>query len=209
LLKVVNGGCQVTVLAPLPDHEPIHTRAQLVSIEDDGSRAILTQRVTTGTASAPEALRIDFTAIVPLGKPEKDKSGEKKARPRVPHDAREIAREHLRADAGLSFAKLTGDFNPIHWVPPYAKASGFRNVILHGFGTLARAWEGVVRNALAGDVHAISSIEARLTRPLVLPHDIGLYVRGAEMFVGDAPDGPAYLTGRYATRERSSEGGQP
>ena len=31
-------------------------------------------------------------------------------------DAREVQRTRLRADAGLGFAKLTGDFNPIHWL---------------------------------------------------------------------------------------------
>lgn len=210
LMKVVNGGCRVEVLAPLPDNEPIHVSAQLEAIEDDGSRAILKQRVIAGTASTPQALRIEFTAIVPLGSGTKDKSEKsdkaavkpavKKDRPRVPDGVHEIAREHLRADAGLSFAKLTGDFNPIHWVPPYAKASGFNNVILHGFGTFARAWEGVVQHVLGGDVHAIETIEARLTRPLVLPHEIGIYVHGSELFVGDAPGGPAYLMGRFTTR---------
>jgi len=180
IMRVVNGGCFVHVLAPMPDNEPITVRAQLTAIEDDGSRAVLKQTVITGTTSVPLALRIEFTAVVPLAS-----GGDEKKR------------ELLSADAGLSFAKLTGDFNPIHWLPVYAKASGFRNVILHGFGTFARAWEGLTRGTLGGDVRAISSFEARLTRPLVLPHEVGLYTVGNEVFVGDAPGGPAYLTGTY------------
>jgi acyl dehydratase len=198
ILRVVNGGCHVHVLAPIPDNEAIKVRAQLAAIEDDGSRAVLRQTVITGTASVPEALRIEFTAVVPLGNSaEKKSDGAKKEKARVPQLAHEVTRELLSADAGLSFAKLTGDFNPIHWLPPYAKASGFRNVILHGFGTFARAWEGLTRGVLGGDVRALSSFEARLTRPLVLPHEIGLYTVGHEVYVGDAPGGPAYLTGRY------------
>jgi len=47
-------------------------------------------------------------------------------------------------------------------------------------------------------VHAITRFEARLTRPLVLPHEIGLYNTPLrELYVGDAPGGPAYLVGRY------------
>jgi hypothetical protein len=200
ILRVVNGGCAVQVLSAIPDNEPIHVRARLSAIEADGARAVLKQTVITGTASAPEALKIEFTAVVPLGSGSNAKGadGAKKEKARVPQDAHEVARELLSADAGLSFAKLTGDFNPIHWLPVYAKASGFRNVILHGFGTLARAWEGINRGVLGGDVRAITAFEARLTRPLVLPHEVGLYTVGHELFVGDAPGGPAYLVGRYS-----------
>jgi hypothetical protein len=207
LLKIVNGGCDVEVLAPLPDSEPISVRAWLHAIEDDGSKAVLRLRAVTGTTSVPEALRVELTAIVPLGGARKSSSpngstGQKKSeRPRVADGAHEVLREYLPADTGLSFAKLTGDFNPIHWLPVYAKASGFNNVILHGFGTLARAWEALVRNQLAGDTHAISRLQARFTRPLVLPHEVGVYATPEkDLFVGDAPGGPAYLTGRYETK---------
>jgi hypothetical protein len=121
-------------------------------------------------------------------------------RPHVAFEARELARIRLGRDAGLGFAKLTGDFNPIHWVPAYARASGFPNVILHGFGTLAHAWEGLNRRLFGGDVHAIASFDVKFTRPLVLPHEVGLYVLGQQVFVGDAPGGPAYLIGNFSTR---------
>jgi hypothetical protein len=124
----------------------------------------------------------------------------KRERPRVAIEARELGRIRLGRDAGLGFAKLTGDFNPIHWIPAYARASGFPNVILHGFATLAHAWEGLNRRLFGGDVHAIASFDAKFTRPLVLPHEVGLYVLGHEVFVGDAPGGPAYLTGTFSTR---------
>jgi acyl dehydratase len=212
LLRVVNGGCHVRVHAPLPAGEPLTVRAQLRSVDDDGTRAVLHQHVATGTSSAPDALEIDFQAVVPLAtrrvtRPSREvrsahasPAASRKVKPHAPDDAREILRVHLPHDAGLSFAKLTGDFNPIHWVPAYARASGFPDVILHGFGTLARAWEALNRGVFAGDVQALTSLECRLTRPLVLPHDVSFFVRGRELFVADAPMGPAYLTGTFQTR---------
>jgi hypothetical protein len=170
---------------------------------------VLRQLVHTGTASAPDALRIEFRAIVPKGNgaarsAAREGVQEPKREPaRAPEDAREIARFALAADAGLSFAKLTGDFNPIHWLPSYARASGFPSVILHGFGTFARAWEGLNKGLLGGDVHALVDFEIKLTRPLVLPHDVGLFVRGRDVFVADAPGGPAYLTGAFRLRGES------
>jgi hypothetical protein len=209
LLRVVNGGCTVRVNAAIPDDEPLQVRARLFAIDDDGRRARIHQQVQTGTASAPDALAIDVYAVVPLtngnngsraGNGAASKASTNGARPHAPEDAREVARFALGKDAGLSFAKLTGDFNPIHWVPFIARASGFKRPILHGFAELAYAWEGLNRNVLGGDVHAVASIDVRLTRPLVLPHEVGLYVRGRELSLADALGGPAYLTGSFRLR---------
>jgi hypothetical protein len=75
-------------------------------------------------------------------------------------------------------------------------------VILHGFSTYARAWEAVVQGALDRDEHAIRVFEAKLTKPLVLPREVGFYVNDHEVFVGDAPGSAAYLAGRYETTGR-------
>jgi acyl dehydratase len=209
LLRVVNGGCRIESHAPLPAGEPLDVRARLESIEDDGRRAVLRVRVATGTPMAPDALVATMVTIVPLRTgPATGPAAQQKfpapllrARARVPETAREIARLRLGPRAGLDFAKLTGDFNPIHWIPAAARAQGFRGPILHGFGTLARAYEAVGRGVCAGDVGRIASFDVRFTRPLVLPAVVGVYVDGAGgVFVGDAPGGPAYLTGSYTLR---------
>ncbi|MBW2463867.1 MAG: hypothetical protein JRH11_19610, partial [Deltaproteobacteria bacterium] len=123
----------------------------------------------------------------------------------------------LGTKAGLDFAKLTGDFNPIHWIPGAARATGFRNVILHGFGTMSRAWEGVIRNVYAGDPSRITEWDCRFTRPLVLPKKVGLYLHDSPnadspndehgVYVGDAAGGPAYLVGTYSQRGHHDESG--
>jgi hypothetical protein len=201
VMKAMNGGCRLIVRSPLPASEPLEVSARLESIDDDGKRAILVQRITTSTASAPDAVVAYLSIYVPLARSD----GKKSEKPRVPRDAKEIAFFKLRKDAGLDFAKLTGDFNPVHWVPAYARALGFRNTILHGFGTMARAIEGLNRALFAGDVDALSEIDVRFTRPLVLPARVGLYVRRDEIYVGDAPSGPAYLTGTFATARGSHD----
>jgi len=202
IMRVLNAGCRMQVNALLPRNEPLHVRAQLASVDDDGKRALITTRVVTGTDSIPDALQVEIYAFVPLAKPEKS-NGKKRDKPRVPQGSREIAFGKLSSDAGLSFAKLTGDFNPIHWVPAYARASGFRNVILHGFGTFARCCENLNRGLLGGDVRRLHVLDAKFTRPLVLPHAVGVYVRGREVYVGDGVEGPAYMSGQFVTGDYS------
>ena len=196
LARVLNGGCRIEINAPLPANQPLVVNAALVDVDDDGRRAVLKQRVITGTKENPDALVAYLYAIVPLGTP--NGNGAPKAeKARVPDDARELAYWRIKKDAGLHFALLTGDVNPVHWVPPYAKAFGFRSTILHGFATMARAIEGLVRGRFAGDPRRLRTWDCKFTRPLLLPAQVGLYTKGDAAWVGDAPGGPAYLTATY------------
>jgi acyl dehydratase len=206
LFRVLNGGCRLEIDAPLPANEPLHAHARLEDVDDNGHRAVIHQRVVTGTSAHPEAVVGHLYAVVPLGGGDKPTHGNGAAhgerpreRARVPQDAEELQRWRLGPDAGLDFAKLTGDFNPVHWVPPYARAFGFRNTILHGFSTMARAMEGLQRTLFAGSVRAIRVLDVKFTKPLVLPAKVGLYVQGSSLWVGDAPGGPAYLVGTFET----------
>ncbi len=195
LARVLNGGCRLEVNAPLPADVPLRVRAQLVEIDDDGRRAVLKQRVTTGTDAVPDAVVATLFAIVPL----KQDPGARAPKQvvRVPDDARELARWKLGTDAGLAFAMLTGDVNPVHWSAPYARASGFKRTILHGFATMARAIEGLVRARFAGDPSRFRVWDCKFTKPLLLPAQIGLYTQGADVWVADAPGGPAYLAAHH------------
>lgn len=195
LIRVLNAGCSFEVRAPIPRGEPLEIAARLESLETDERRALLRTRIATGTRAEPEAHVAELFAYVPLAAGTK---AEKKSPETAPLGARELARWRLRPTAGAEFAMLTGDVNPIHWLPPYARAFGFRNVILHGFGTFARAVEALVRGRYAGDARRLARAEARFTRPLVLPAEVGLYLDGDRIFVADAPGAPAYLTGLVA-----------
>ena len=203
IFKVLNGGCRVEVNGRIANDEPLEVRAQLVSIDETERRAVLEQRVITGTAANPEAIVATLYAIVPLGgKGKKKGAGGKKKQPeRVPVDADELARWRLRDDDGLAFAMLTGDFNPVHWVPAYARAFGFRNTILHGFASMAKAWEGLVRSRYGGSPSAIRSFDVQFTKPLVLPAKVGLYRAPLEqpdqdrVWIAAAPGASPYLAG--------------
>jgi acyl dehydratase len=197
LRTVLNGGCRIEMHAPLPAGEALELEACLEDIDDNGRRAVIKNRLTTGTRSAPGALDAWMYAVVPLARGDK---GAKKERPTVPRDAHELGRWRLTPQNAVDFAMLTGDFNPVHWLKPYARAAGFKSTILHGFATLAYAIEGLNQNRFSGDPTRLAVIDVKFTRPLILPARAGLYVRERELLVGSAPGGPAYLTGVFQER---------
>ncbi|PRP90388.1 MaoC family dehydratase [Enhygromyxa salina] len=210
LFKVLNGGCRVEVNGTLANDEPLEVSARLVSIDENERRAVLEHQVVTGTAANPRAIVATMYAIVPLGGGSK-RSGQSKPQPeRVPLDAEELARWKLAPNAGLAFAMLTGDFNPVHWLPPYARAFGFRNTILHGFASMAMAWERLVRSRYGGSPTAIRCVDVKFTKPLTLPAKVGLYLQADEpgepgeperdqtqdrIWVAAAPGASPYLAG--------------
>ena len=224
VLRVVNGGCRLTFNAPLPVGEALTVQAQLAGVEDKGRHVVLHQRVSTGPAARPDAVTADLYLIVPSNDGSRGKNGANGASQKngsnganghnghngrkdvalVPPGARELAYWRLPADAGLSFALYTGDVNPLHWLPPYAQAFGFRSAILHGFATLARTIEGLQRALFAGSIDRLAAIDVRFARALPLPARVGLYVAaGGAVFVGDALGGFAYLTGKFEERTLS------
>ena len=199
--RAVNAGCRIDMREPLPAGEPLLVRARLETVDDDGRRAKITQRLLTGTRSAPDAMSAELRVHIPLGgKGGSHPPREPRARPVVPADAAPVAALDIGARAGLAFALLTGDFNPIHWVRPYARLAGFRSTILHGFATLARAVEALNRGPFAGHPRRLRSIDVRFTKPLVLPARVSVYTSaGGGLWIGDAPGGDAYLDGRFET----------
>jgi acyl dehydratase len=200
LTKIVNAGVSLEVRDRIPAGVPLRVHARLESIDARPTRALLTTRIETGPVDAPDALVAELRTYVPLaarpGEPT-DGRAPKPAPVRVPDGARELAHLRLPADAGLTFATLTGDLNPIHWIPAYARAAGFKTCILHGFGTFALATSAIVRGRLSGDAGRLRVVEARFTHPLALPGAVGIYVTDAgELFAGDGVGAVAYLAGR-------------
>jgi MaoC like domain len=196
LSRVLNGGSRFESIHPLPSDQPLHLKAQLIEVDDNGYRVIFRQKLITGTAKQPESLISYVTAILPL----KSSKGPKKQKPVVPKKAKKIDSWQLAGNAGLEFALLTGDFNPVHWVRPYAKLSGFPGTILHGFSTMGRAFESLTRTIGDGKPESIASFEVKFVKTLGIPGNVSVYLSKNEIFVGEAPGSPAYLTGTFAEK---------
>lgn len=195
-LSVVNLGCSLSVEGPLPDRGEVSVHCTLTDLTESDGKVRLTLGLLTLFAQEVR-LRSQLHLLVRLPQAQQQRSGKAKREPLlVPPEARELARTRLGRDAGLSFAELTGDFNPIHWSSSYARLVGFKSAILHGFGSFALAYEGLVSGRLSGRFDDVRRIDAEFTAPLVLPREVGVFTYGDGLWVADAPSGPAYMAAR-------------
>lgn len=159
LLGVLNQGIHLALHHPLPANAILTVRGHLVEASDDGSRARIHSRLTVGTAETPVAMTLDAYAAVVLGK-RKDGA----AAAREPVDFHTIDRWQAAGDEGRKFFFLTGDFNPIHTWPAFAKRTSFRGCIMHGYGGFAQIFEAICN---AG--WSIADIDVKFVKPLPLP----------------------------------------
>jgi acyl dehydratase len=195
LKSALNGGCKLTINSQLPRGEALHVRSRLLEIDDNERRVLLRKEIITGTASNPEALCAETTFIVPRRTKEKSKREKLK----IHAEAKRIASWSLPSNAGREFAILTGDINPIHSLPVFAKIAGFKSCILHGFSSFARATETLIEEQASGNPKALAMIEASFTRAIVIPGEIGVYTtETGDFFIGHENGGESFVNGTFS-----------
>lgn len=79
-----------------------------------------------------------------------------------PDGGRQTAQWPLPSDLGRRYARLCGDYNPIHIASLTAKAFGFKGSIVHGYANLAMA---LVR---VGEPEGAASLDAAFKGPVFL-----------------------------------------
>lgn len=76
------------------------------------------------------------------------------------------------ADTGRRYAKISGDYNPIHLSAISAKAFGFKQPIAHGMWTLSRAVSAFVSHQENVQTSVVKEVSCRFKKPVFLPNDI-------------------------------------
>lgn len=211
LRRALNGGCHMNVQGPIPRDVPLTVDAQLVAIHAQKRSLMLVQRVTTRLPDGSVPVDAFCQWAIPYRALPKDLRAQWGAAAKLHTDGAqsvvalndekpELALQawQLRESAAQAFAVLTGDINPIHWLPAAARKVGFPNVILHGFATFARTYECLVEGGYGGHEERLGTLAAAFKRPLVLPAQPTVWVSEAqEVWVADDSDAAPYLRGHF------------
>ena len=80
------------------------------------------------------------------------------------------------------FTEISGDRNPLHSDPEFAKLAGFDRPILHGLCTYGITGRALLHTLCDGDPARFKSMEGRFSKP-VMPADdlvVSMWVDGGE-----------------------------
>jgi acyl dehydratase len=160
LMMVLHGEQEVIIHRPIPTLAKVESAAKVAGIYDKGKAALIVMDVETKEVGGQPLFTNRFTIFARGeggfgGEPGPKTSNEAPSRtpdavvesPTVPHQA--------------LLYRLSGDKNPLHCDPDFAKMAGFDTPILHGLCSFGVVCKAVVDKMLDGAVEKVAGYGAR------------------------------------------------
>ncbi len=163
LARVLHGGQTLTVHRPLPVRGTATTTARITAVYDKGTAAVLVLRTEAADADGPlwtEEARIFVRGEGGWGG-DRGPSASGAAQAGTPAGEPDVTVDRpVREDQALLY-RLSGDDNPLHADPGFARRAGFDRPVLHGLCTYGLTLKTAVDRLLAGEVTRVRSCAAR------------------------------------------------
>ena len=170
LSAVLHGEQSFELHKPVPAAGTARTVGTVVGIYDKGKAAVVVAEATSTDAATGELLAtcINTTFIRGAGGfgGERGPSPDWTAPQRPPDFSRDVT---IPRDQALIY-RLTGDTNPLHTDPVFAKKAGFDRPILHGMCTYGYTTRILLHEACGSNVERFTAMSGRFASP-VYPGD--------------------------------------
>ncbi len=162
-MMVMHGEQGINLLRPIPDEGTLLTTATIEAIYDKGSGAVIIVKTVSTDAKETPLFEGTFTffargqggfggdrgpSVPPMEYPERD-----------PDFRTDMPTLNMQA----LIYRLSGDLNPLHADPNFAKIAGFDRPILHGLCTYGHAGRAVLNRACGGDPGRFRSFAVRFS----------------------------------------------
>lgn len=159
--RVLHGEQYTEVKRPLPAKAELTHKIKVKDIYDKGKNAIVVQSTTSYDEQGEELVYNEMSTVVRGAGGwggDRGPGNEAMALPDRKPDA--VVEEQTSANAALLY-RLSGDWNPLHADPAFAKAFGFDKPILHGLCFYGYAGRHVIKAFCGGDPRRFKSIRVR------------------------------------------------
>jgi acyl dehydratase len=202
-VMVVHGEQGVTLHREVPVEGELEAVSTVVGIYDKGSGAVVVTETVATLVSDGQPLFTNTSSIFARG--EGGFGGERG--PSLKFSAPEAKPDHevtyaTRRDQALTY-RLSGDRNPLHADPQFAKAAGFDRPILHGLCTYGFTGRALLHTLAGSDPARFRSISGRFSSPVFPGEDLTIRAwrtgEGEAVFQTLGPDGRVVLDAGRAT----------
>jgi acyl dehydratase len=169
-VKVVNGEQGFTLHRPLKTKATLIGRTRILEVIDKGAgkgALIFSERDVTDKATGELVATISQTAFC---RGDGGFGGPPRTAPTPTHPTPTRAPDftcdlRTRPEAALIY-RLSGDYNPLHAEPAFAKAAGFERPILHGLATFGVSGHALLKTLCGYDPNRLISFGCRFSAPV-------------------------------------------
>ncbi|WP_381564469.1 MaoC/PaaZ C-terminal domain-containing protein [Streptomyces eurythermus] len=159
LARVLHGGQSIEVHRPIPVRGTATATGRIAAVYDKGTAAVLVMRTEVADADGPLWTGDARIFVRGEGGWGGDRGPSGRLDPPAGDPDRTVERT-IREDQALLY-RLSGDWNPLHADPDFAKRAGFDRPILHGLCTYGMTLKAVVDTLLDGDVTRVRGYRTR------------------------------------------------
>jgi acyl dehydratase len=168
---LVHGEQSIELFGPIPPDATVRTTSRVTGIYDKGSGALVVTESTSVDAKSGEP-RFATTASLFIrgeGGFGGDRGKSSGATPLPAREPDDVVTYSTRPDQALLY-RLSGDRNPLHSDPVFAKRAGFDRPILHGLCTYGFTGRALLHTVCGSDPARFRAMSGRFSRP-TLPGD--------------------------------------
>jgi 3-hydroxyacyl-CoA dehydrogenase/3a,7a,12a-trihydroxy-5b-cholest-24-enoyl-CoA hydratase len=159
--RILHGEQYTEIKRPLPTSAKLVHKARIKDIWDKGRHAVVVTETRSYDESGEELMTNELTMLVRGAGGwggERGPTGEINVPPERAPDA---STEEKISESQALLYRLSGDWNPLHADPSFAKNFGFKRPILHGLCTFGYAAHAVIKAFSGNDPRFFKSIRVR------------------------------------------------
>jgi acyl dehydratase len=156
---LLHGEQDIEIHRPLPTAAKLESESRIAGLYDKGKAALVVLEVKTSEGGSP--LFTNRFSLFLRGEGGFGGEAGPKAGNEAPARAPDLTVESKTLPQQALLYRLSGDKNPLHADPSFAKMGGFDTPILHGLCSFGIVCKAAVDQALAGDVTKVARYQAR------------------------------------------------
>jgi acyl dehydratase len=170
-MMILHGEQGITLHRPIPAEGTLTTVAEVTAIYDKGKGAVVMVVARTVDDKGEPLFDNNFSIFVRGEGGFGGDRGPEAAKLEAPAGkAPDFTHAQQTVPTQALLYRLSGDYNPLHASPQFAKMGGFDRPILHGLCTYGHAGRAVLKHAAGGDPKRMKSFFARFSG-VVFPGD--------------------------------------
>lgn len=166
---VVHGEQGFVILRPLPVEGTILGKTRVVSVIDKGrdkGALVMTECTVRDKASGETICTLTSTTFCRADGGFGGPSGPVRSPHPIPERAPDLVCDLPTLPQAALIYRLSGDYNPLHADPAYARKAGFKMPILHGRCTFSVAGHAILKTCCDYDPLRLKSMEGRFSSPV-------------------------------------------